>query len=157
MSHLVISFHYTLTDNTGKQLDSSKDSSPLTFLSGGGQIIPGLEKILVTMKQGERKTVTVPYQDAYGSFEQSRIHKVERSQLPSKDAKLGDVFATGEGETYQEVMVVDVADDHVVLDGNHPLAGKDLTFDVEITNTREATSEETSHGHVHGEGGHHHH
>ena len=156
MTHHVISFHYTLTDSNGKQLDSSRSVQPLTFLSGVGQIIPGLEKILVAMKSNERKTVIVPSIEAYGVFDQSRVYKTSRSQLPAKDVKLGDVFATGEGATYQEVMVVDVAGDEVTLDGNHPLAGKDLTFDVQITSTRVALPEEVSHGHVHGEGGHHH-
>ena len=156
MTHHVISFHYTLTDAAGKQLDSSKGSSPLTFLSGVGQIIPGLEKTLIDMKQGDQKKVTVPHLEAYGAFDQNRIYKVQRAQLPTQDVKMGDVFATGEGTGYQEVMVVDVQGDDVTLDGNHPLAGKDLTFDVEITNTRVALPEEVSHGHVHGEGGHHH-
>jgi FKBP-type peptidyl-prolyl cis-trans isomerase SlyD len=156
MSHQVISFHYTLTDNVGKQLDSSRGSSPLTFLSGVGQIIPGLEKFLIDMKPGDHKTVTVPYQEAYGSFDQNRIYKVQRTQLPTQEVKVGDVFATGEGASYQEVMVVEVQNEHIVLDGNHPLAGKDLTFDVEVTNSRVATPEEVTHGHVHGEGGHHH-
>ncbi len=156
MAHHVISFHYTLTDQSGKQLDSSRGVQPLTFLSGVGQIIPGLEKILITMKSGERKTVTVPAAEAYGVLDKSKVYKTSRKQLPAPDVKVDDVFATGEGATYQEVMVVDVAADEVTLDGNHPLAGKDLTFDVEITNTRVASPEEAAHGHVHGEGGHHH-
>jgi FKBP-type peptidyl-prolyl cis-trans isomerase SlyD len=156
MSHQVISFHYTLTDQSGKQLDSSRGAQPLTFLSGLGQIIPGLEKILIDMTSGERKNVTVMHQEAYGVFNQGLVYKVSRTQLPSQEIKLGDVFATGEGATYQEVMVVDLTDEFAVLDGNHPLAGKDLTFDVEITMTRQATPEEVAHRHVHGEGGHHH-
>ncbi len=156
MAHHVISFHYTLTDNSGKQLDSSKGSAPLTFLSGVGQIIPGLEKVLIDMKQGDHKTVNVPHQEAYGSFDQTKSYKVQREKLPAPEVKLGDVFATGEGAAYQEVKVVDVQGDSITLDGNHPLAGKDLTFDVEITSTRVATAEEVTHGHVHGEGGHHH-
>ena len=156
MTHHVISFHYTLTDQSGKQLDSSRGVQPLTFLSGVGQIIPGLEKILVTLKNGERKSVTVPAAEAYGVFDQSRVYKAARNQMPSQEVKVGDVFATGEGATYQEVMVIDVTGEEVTLDGNHPLAGKDLTFDVEIINTRAASSEEAAHGHVHGEGGHHH-
>jgi FKBP-type peptidyl-prolyl cis-trans isomerase SlyD len=156
MSHHVISFHYTLTDNQGKQIDSSRGSSPLTFLSGAGQIIPGLEKYLLDMKFGDQKKISVPHQEAYGTFDQNRIYKVQRSQLPTQEIKVGDVFATGEAASYQEVMVVEVQGDNIVLDGNHPLAGKDLTFDVEITNTRVASPEEVTHGHVHGEGGHHH-
>ena len=156
MAHQVISFHYTLTDQNGKQLDSSRGVQPLTFLSGSGQIIPGLEKILVDMKAGDKKVVTVAHQEAYGVFDQSLIYKVSKAQLPTPEVKLGDVFATGEGATYQEVMVVELTDEFAMLDGNHPLAGKDLTFDVEITTIREASAEEISHGHVHGEGGHHH-
>lgn len=156
MAHHVISFHYTLTDQSGKQLDSSRGVQPLTFLSGVGQIIPGLEKILVAMKSGERKSVTVPAAEAYGTFDQSRVYKTSRKQLPAQDVKVGDVFATGEGATYQEVIVIEVTAEEATLDGNHPLAGKDLTFDIEITNTRVASPEEAAHGHVHGEGGHHH-
>lgn len=156
MAHHVISFHYTLTDQNGKQLDSSRGVQPLTFLSGSGQIIPGLEKVLVEMKSGDKKVVTVAHQEAYGVFDQSLIYKVSKSQLPTPEVKIGDVFATGEGATYQEVMVVELTDEFAMLDGNHPLAGKDLTFDVEITTIREALPEEISHGHVHGEGGHHH-
>ena len=156
MVQQVISFHYTLTDNHGKQLDSSREAQPLTFLAGGGQLIPGLEKILIEMKSGDRKTVTIAHQEAYGVFNQSLVYKISSDKLPSKEIKLGDVFATGEGATYQEVMVVDLNDEFAVLDGNHPLAGKDLTFDVEITNIRPASPEEISHGHVHGAGGHHH-
>ena len=156
MSHQVISFHYTLTDQDGKKLDSSRGAQPLTFLSGLGQIIPGLEKELIMMKSGDRKTVNVTHQDGYGAFNPGLAYKVSRSQLPTKEIKLGDVFATGEGATYQEVKVVDLTDEFAMLDGNHPLAGKDLTFDVEITTVRIASPEEVSHGHVHGEGGHHH-
>ncbi len=156
MAHQVISFHYTLTDQNGKTLDSSRGVQPLTFLSGSGQIIPGLEKILIDMQAGDKKVVTVAHQEAYGVFNKSLVYKVSKSQLPTPEVKVGDVFATGEGETYQEVMVVELADEFAILDGNHPLAGKDLTFDVEITTIREASAEEVSHGHVHGEGGHHH-
>ena len=110
------------------------------------------------MKTGDRKTVTVLHAEAYGIYNQSLVYKVPRTQLPNgTEIKLGDVLATGEGATYQEVMIVDLTDEVAVLDGNHPLAGKDLTFDVEITATRAALPEEVSHGHVHGEGGHHHH
>lgn len=156
MSHQVISFHYTLTDQNGKQLDSSRGVQPLTFLSGMGQIIPGLEKVLLGMKTGDKQVINVVHQEAYGVFDQSLVHKVSRTQLPVQEIKLGDVFATGEGESYREVMVVDMTDEFVILDGNHPLAGKDLIFDVEITTIRQASAEEIAHGHVHGEGGHHH-
>ena len=156
MNHHVVSFHYTLTDDKGQPLDSSQGGPALTFLSGVGQIIPGLEKILITMKTGDKKTVTVPHLEAYGAKDAKKVYKAQRSQLPNQDVKIGDIFATGEGATYQEVTVVELAGDAAVLDGNHPLAGKDLTFAVEITNTREATPEELAHGHVHGDGEHHH-
>jgi FKBP-type peptidyl-prolyl cis-trans isomerase 2 len=115
MSHQVISFHYTLTDQNGKKLDSSREAQPLTFLSGLGQIIPGLEKELIGMKSGDRKTVNVTHQEGYGALNQSLVYKISRSQLPTKEIKLGDVFATGEGATYKEVMVVDLTDEFGVI------------------------------------------
>ena len=157
MSKQVISFHYTLTDKGGKVLDQSQQGHPLVFLSGGGQIIPGLESMLVEMDKGAQKTVTVPAKDAYGVYNSQLIYKVSRKELPSQEIKVGDMFEVGQGEQYVPVSIVAIEEDQVTLDGNHPLAGQDLTFAVEIVDKRAATSEEISHGHVHGAGGHHHH
>ncbi len=153
MSNQVVSFHYTLTDKDGKVLDASQQGCPLIFMSGVGQIIPGLEGTLLAMSVSDKKTVTVPAKEAYGEFNASLIYKVNKSKLPTQNYKVGDIFEVGEGEHFFPVSVVAINDDEVTLDGNHPLAGQDLTFAVEIVDKRAATPEELIHGHVHGAGG----
>jgi len=152
----VISFNYILTDKSGKQLDASQPGHPLVFLSGAGQIIPGLENILSAMGKGGQKTVTIPAKEAYGEYNEQLIYKVKSSQLPRADVKVGDMFEVGSGEQYFPVSVTAVAGDDITLDGNHPLAGQDLTFAVDIVEKRTATPQELAHGHVHGAGGCHH-
>ncbi len=154
----VITFHYTLTDKRGQMLDTSRNGAPFTFLQGSGQIIPGLETALIVLTVGDRKTVNVPYQQAYGAYDQRLIYQVTRNRLPSENVKVGDMFEIStEGGSFRIVTVVEIKESDVVLDGNHPLAGQDLTFEVEIMNMRAATAEEISHGHIHGEHGHDHH
>lgn len=152
----VIGFHYTLTDASGTVLDSSRDGGePLLFLEGSGNIISGLEKELLTLKVGDKKVVKVAAKEAYGEKRDDMIAKVPKTQF-GQEVKIGDRFQSGPGHQSPIFTVIAVAADEVTLDGNHPLAGVDLTFDVEITSTREATKDEMSHGHAHGEGGHHH-
>jgi FKBP-type peptidyl-prolyl cis-trans isomerase SlyD len=153
----VIAFHYTLTDTSGKQLDSSAGQEPLAFLEGSGQIIPGLELHLKTMKPGDKRKVLVPAKDAYGEHNPQDIMEVPLDKMPTKKIKVGDQFRAGNEQHAPVVRVTKVSATHVTLDANHELAGQDLTFDVEITEVRDATEEELSHGHVHGPGGHHHH
>jgi FKBP-type peptidyl-prolyl cis-trans isomerase SlyD len=156
MKQRVISFYYTLTDAAGKVLDSSKDGEAFSFIEGTGQIIPGLEKELMELKIGDKKKITVPAAEAYGTRDESRIVKVPRQELPSQDLKLGDRFKGGPEDNAPIFVVTQLAETEVTLDGNHPLAGMDLTFDVELVGTREATADELSHGHAHGEHGHSH-
>jgi FKBP-type peptidyl-prolyl cis-trans isomerase SlyD len=156
MGARVISFHYTLTDPDGKQLDSSQGGDPLTYLEGGGQIIPGLESALGKLETGARSQVNVAARDAYGERNAENIIDVPRDKLPTEQVKVGDQFRAGQDPRSPIVTVTAVGDQAVTLDGNHPLAGIDLTFDVEITEIRDATDEEISHGHAHGPGGHHH-
>jgi FKBP-type peptidyl-prolyl cis-trans isomerase SlyD len=153
----VVSIHYTLTDDTGAEIDSSRGGEPLTYLEGAGNIIPGLEKELLQASPGDRKNVKVAAKDAYGEKQEDRIVKVPRSQFPAGvEPKVGDRFRSGAEHHSPVFTVMELSADQITLDGNHPLAGKALSFDVEITNVRDATEEEVSHGHVHGEGGHHH-
>lgn len=156
MGARVISFHYKLTDSAGKELDSSADGEPLMFLEGVGQIISGLEAHLRTMNVGDKKHVIVKAKDAYGEKDPANIVEVPLEKMSTKGIKVGDQLRAGQGNHAPVVTAMKVTDTHVTLDGNHPLAGKDLTFAVEITEIREATEEELSHGHVHGPGGHHH-
>jgi FKBP-type peptidyl-prolyl cis-trans isomerase SlyD len=156
MSSQVISFNYKLTDKSGKELDASEAGHPLIFMTGAGQIIPGLESTLVAMNKGDKKTVTVLAKEAYGEHNPQMIYKVKSAQLPKADINIGDIFEAGSGEQYFPVSVVKIEGDDITLDGNHPLAGQDLTFAVDIVEKREATAEELAHGHVHGAGGCHH-
>lgn len=156
MSKRAISFHYTLTNPSGEKLDSSEDSSPMSFIEGVGQVIPGLESQLVTLKVGDKKRVSVKAADAYGIRDEKKVVQVPRKKMPNKPIKLGDKFRGGKEDHSPILTVTRITDATVTLDANHELAGVDLTFDVEITGVREATKEELSHGHVHGAGGHHH-
>jgi len=157
MGKKVVSFHYTLKDDQGAVLESSHGDEPMSYLEGVGQIIPGLEKHLSGMKKGDKTSVTVPAADAYGEYEEELVVEVPRNALPKKDVAVGDEFqAQGPDGQARIVVVTEVSDQTVTVDGNHPLSGQDLSFEVEITDVREATAEEIQHGHAHGPGGHHH-
>ena len=154
----VVSFHYTLKDSAGKTLESSEGDEPLSYLEGVGQIIPGLESQLQGMQKGAKKTVNVKAADAYGEHDEELIVKVPRAQIPKKNVEVGDQFHAQGPDGRPAVVTVKAVDaTHVTVDGNHDLAGQDLTFEVEISDVRDATKEELSHGHAHGPGGHHHH
>jgi FKBP-type peptidyl-prolyl cis-trans isomerase SlyD len=155
----VISFHYTLKDKAGQQMDSSVGSDPMTYMEGSGQIIPGLESALKTLKVGDKKNVHVVAAEAYGEKDKELLFDVPLSQFPAGEkVEVGMKFRAGGPEEHSPVFtVVAVTAQAVSVDGNHPLAGQDLFFDVEVTEVRDATAEEIQHGHAHGPGGHHHH
>lgn len=153
----VASFHYTLTDGSGKVLDSSEGQEPLSYLHGAGNIIPGLEKELLGKKVGDKLNVSVKAAEAYGERDDSMVQKLPSSMFSGVDnIEAGMEFHAETEHGLQVVTVTAVENDEVTIDGNHPLAGVDLTFDVEITEIRAATEEEVNHGHAHGAGGHHH-
>jgi FKBP-type peptidyl-prolyl cis-trans isomerase SlyD len=150
----VVSFHYTLRDPSGRVLDTSAGSEPITYLEGAGQIIDGLDEQLRSTTAGQKTRVQVAAARAYGERDPAQVQRVNRSVLPVEgELKIGDQFQTGPDRSAPIVTVHAIEGDEVLLDGNHPLAGVDLTFDVEIVTTREATPEELSHGHAHGGGG----
>jgi FKBP-type peptidyl-prolyl cis-trans isomerase SlyD len=157
MTQKVIGFHYTLKDSEGTTIDSSVGSTPLLFLEGSGMIIPGLEKDLLAMNVGDKKNIEVKADDAYGQKRDDMIITVEKSQFPEgTEINPGDQFRVNQDPNMPPFTVLSVEDEKVTLDGNHPLAGIDLFFDVEITESRDATEEEIAHGHAHGVGGHQH-
>ena len=156
----VVSFHYTLTDESGEVLDSSDGDAPLSYLEGVGQIIPGLEEALGSLLVGSKKKITVSADQAYGEIDDSLVVEVPRAQFASQEIAVGDQFQaslSGDPEEVSLFTVIHVTDDAVKVDGNHPLAGKELTFDVEVTDIRDATDMELAHGHAHGPGDHHEH
>ena len=159
MSKKVITFHYTVKDTAGELIDSSSGSEPLMFLEGSGQIIPGLEKHLLPLVAGDKKTVAVPAAEAYGERDEGMIFDVPRTQFPKGEKiEVGMKFQaqSQDGHPSPVFTVVGLTLESIKVDGNHPLAGKDLNFDVEVVNVRAATKEELSHGHAHGGDGHHH-
>ncbi|MEP0073851.1 MAG: peptidylprolyl isomerase [Marinomonas sp.] len=153
----VVSMHYTLTDEQGQTLDSSVGQDPLVFLSGAQNIIDGLDKALQGKAAGEKLAVSVAPEEGYGAVHQELIQKVPAENFQGvDDIQVGMQFMAQTPGGEQPVTVIGVEEDGIMLDGNHPLAGKTLNFDVEIVDVREASTEELEHGHVHGEGGHQH-
>ncbi|MCS5593678.1 MAG: peptidylprolyl isomerase [Porticoccaceae bacterium] len=153
-----VSFHYTLTDDDGQQLDSSAGKEPLAYLHGSGNIIPGLENALEGKNVGDSMVVAVTAAEGYGEVQPDLIQEVPRESFQGvDDIEVGMQFEaqTGNGDSVP-VTVKTVTDEFVTVDGNHPLAGNNLNFDVSIESVRDATQEELNHGHVHGPGGHDH-
>ena len=150
-----VSFHYTLTDDDGQTLDSSAGKDPLAYLHGAGNIIPGLEGALEGKAVGDAMVVAVTAAEGYGEVQQELIQEVPRDAFQGVDSiEVGMQFEaqTGQGGNVP-VTVTAVTDEVVTVDGNHPLAGKNLNFDVSIEDVREATEEELEQGHVNGAGG----
>ena len=135
-------FHYTLRNREGRILDTSRGAEPLVCVEGAGQIIEGLESSLREMQAGEKRAVVVPPERGYGVREDAMIQKIPKAHLPVADAKVGDQFQTGPDRSYPIVTVVAIEGDDIVLDANHPLAGEELHFDVELSAVRPATPEE---------------
>jgi FKBP-type peptidyl-prolyl cis-trans isomerase SlyD len=153
----VVSFHYTLTDDNGQVLDSSQGREPLVYLQGVGQIVPGLEKAMDGRKVGDQFKVDVAPEEGYGVHHAELVQEVPREAFQGvEDIQPGMQFQGRGPQGVINVTVTKVEDGKVHIDGNHPLAGQTLHFDVEVTEVRPASEEELSHGHVHGEGGHQH-
>jgi FKBP-type peptidyl-prolyl cis-trans isomerase SlyD len=149
--------HYTLTDDEGKKLDSSEGGEPLAYIHGNGNLIPGLERELEGKSAGDKLSVKIAPADAYGEYDKALVQRIPRRSLKGiNNIYVGlQLHAQSEHGT-RAVTVTQVTGDMVTIDGNHPLAGKNLNFVVEVAAVRVATEEELSHGHVHGPGGHHH-
>jgi len=156
-SDSVVSVHYTLKGDDGQVIDRSAPGDPLTYLHGHGQLISGLERQLEGRAAGDKLNVTIAPADGYGEYDKSLVQQVPRRALKGiANVKVGMQLRTQTDQGARTVTVTRVSGDMVTLDGNHPLAGKNLNFDVEVAAVREATAEELQHGHVHGPGGHHH-
>ncbi|SEI39301.1 FKBP-type peptidyl-prolyl cis-trans isomerase SlyD [Allopseudospirillum japonicum] len=147
----VVGIHYTLTDNAGTVLDSSRDrGEPLYYLHGHNNIIPGLENALLGKEAGEALQVTVEPAQAYGERNDALVQEVDKAAFQGvDDIQPGMQFQTQGPGGAMIVTVTDVAAEKVTIDANHPLAGTTLNFDVAIEMVRESTQEEVAHGHPH--------
>ena len=159
----VYGIEYTVKNSKGEVVDSNVGGAPLEFVAGKGQIIPGLEKEVEKMQEGEQKTITVKAEEAYGEYREDLVQKLPRDQFEGIELKKGMTLygQTPDGQVVA-VTVKDFDDKEVTIDYNHPLAGQDLTFNIKVLNEREATADEVlagcvggacdTHSHGNGEG-----
>lgn len=145
----VVSFDYTLTDDTNQVLDTSSEGEPLAYLHGYGNIIPGLEKALEGKAPGDSFKIRVPSAEAYGKRDEKLVCRLPKDRFEGGEVKEGMQFEAPTTEGYRIVTVTKIEDEHVTIDGNHPLADIDLNFDVTVREIREATEEEIAHKHLH--------
>ena len=147
----VVCMHYKLTNAGGELLDSSEGREPLTYLHGAGNIIPGLENALVGKVAGDSLQVEITPAEGYGEVRQELLQVVPREAFQGvEQIEPGMAFqAQGQDGTTRQIVVREINGNDITVDGNHPLAGVDLHFDVQIIEVREASAEEVAHGHAH--------
>jgi len=150
----VVTFHYTLRDDAGEELDSSKDRDPLEYLHGAGNIVPGLERQLEGQAVGFAAKLTVDPEEGYGERSEEAVHEVPKEQFPEEvELEEGMMFGVqGPDGQVTPAWVSGFSDETVTLDFNHPLSGQRLHFDVTVESMRDATEEEKTHSHPHQEG-----
>ncbi|MGV8959314.1 MAG: FKBP-type peptidyl-prolyl cis-trans isomerase [Stenotrophomonas sp.] len=152
----VVRFHYTVAEAGQEPIESSRDRDPMAILIGHGNIIPGLEKAMMDKEAGESFGVDVTSTEAYGERREGMTQRVPKKHFGETRLKVGEQVILQTNFGPRAVTVQKVGMTVVDVDLNHPMAGKDLHFDVEIVEVREASEEEIQHGHVHGAGGHQH-
>ncbi len=147
----VVGISYLLKNDAGEQIDGSEEGEPLLYLHGFNNIVPGLEEALSGKDVGDQISVVVPPEKAYGEKKQEMMGKVPRSAFEGMGELKPGMRFDAEGEEGRRIMVVveEVGEEEVTINGNHPLAGETLHFDVTVESIREATQEELDHGHVH--------
>ena len=150
-----VSIHYTLTTPGGEQLDSSIGEEPLLYLHGMGNIIPGLEAALVGKSVGDKFNVSIEPAQAYGEIDPEMVQVVSKRMFEDMELEVGMQFHADVSHGSGIITVTEIDGDDVTVDGNHPLAGETLIFDVEVIDVRPATADELAHGHVHGAGCNH--
>ena len=155
----IATLHYTLKDDAGEILDVADENNPFLYMHGVGGMIPGLEKALENGKAGEKIVVSIAPAEAYGERNPSLTQDVPREMFGSitdEDMVVGAQFQAQTDQGVEIITVVAVEGDTIKIDGNHPMAGETLHFDVDVIDVRDATEEEVSHGHPHGPGGNQH-
>jgi len=145
----VASFHYTLTTDGGEVVDSSRERDPLSYLHGAGNIVPGLEKALAGRNEGDQFKVDVAPEEGYGPRHPQLVQQVPKSAFQNAaEPQPGMRFQTNGPKGPMLVTVTEIDGDKVTIDGNHPLAGQTLHFDIEVTNVRDASQDELNNGQV---------
>lgn len=153
----VATIHYTLKDKNGTVIDKSEGQEPLSYIQGLGNIIPGMENGLEGKEAGDKTSLVIAPEDAYGPRNNEMVAQIPLSNFPEKDkVQPGAQFVAQSDKGSRNATIIKVEDEEVTADFNHPLAGVELHFDVEVKDVRDATEEEIAHGHVHGAGGHQH-
>ena len=157
MQDKVVSLHYTLRGDDGNTIDSSVGSEPLAYVHGNGSLLPALEKELEGRGAGDKLEVRLAAKEGYGERDETLVQVLPRKTLATiGKLKVGTQFHAQVPGGARVMTITAVEKDSVTVDGNHPLAGLNLNFEVEVVDVRDATAEELAHGHVHGAGGHHH-
>ena len=155
--HAVVSIDYTLTDDNGEMLDTSKGAEPLVYMQGIGNLIPGLEKALEGRQSGDQLRVSIPPEEAYGLRDDENMEEVPLDSFEgNEELEVGMQVEVQHEHGMHLMTIAAIGDETITLDANHPLAGETLNFDVTVVDVRAATAEELQHGHAHGGGGHHH-
>jgi FKBP-type peptidyl-prolyl cis-trans isomerase SlyD len=157
----VVQFHYTLTDADGQQVETSLDSDPLAYLHGHDNMITAIEEALEGKQPGDKINLTLTPDQAYGEREEGLERRIPIKHLQglpkgTKSWKPGMIAAVKTDQGMRQVTVIKPGLKMVLVDANHPLAGKTLTYDIEVVAVRDASDDEIAHGHAHGAGGHHH-
>lgn len=146
--------HYAVSDSDDTLIDSSYDHEPLSIIYGSGYLIPGLESALEGHEVGDKFEVSVPPENGYGERHDDYVQTVPKEMFGDiEDLAVGAQLRATTDDGEQTVIVVDMTEDTITVDGNHPLSGMVLKFEVEVLEVRDATEDELTHGHVHGEGG----
>jgi len=150
---LVATIDYKLTDESGQVLDTSEGSEPLSYIHGNGNLITGLERDLDGKEPGDRVTTVIAPEDGYGVYDEKLVFTVEKKDFDEPDdLEVGMYFQAEVGGEVKLCTIVEMSDETVQVNANHPLSGVTLHFDVTVRDVREATKEELEHGHVHGDG-----
>lgn len=149
---IVVSIHYRLTDDQQQEIENSYGDVPMIYLHGHNNLIPGLESVLDGKQPGDKLSVTVAPEDGYGPYNEALKQQLPVDAFAGLDPKPGMQFTADTENGPMQVTVLEVTDETVTVDGNHPFAGKTLHFDVEVTEIRDATPTELEHGHIHGGG-----
>jgi len=154
----VVSFHYSLKDTSGKLLEESHGAEPTAYLHGKNNILPALEAELAGKEIGAKIEVTLTPAQGYGEYNEEAVQRVPIKKLVGKGGKVkaGQIITVQTDQGARQVRVIKAGKFNADVDTNHPLAGQDLTFDIEIMEIRDASKEEMAHGHAHGPGGHQH-